>query len=256
MSLLILQIPRKDTKTKYLRKATMKTTFCLQIFLIIAISFGIASNTILQLPLTINPLLQDWVRKGNFLTILFNNDSNYYSQVSFSDIINKLGLLPRVQGVKSIEALVILAAAAKADGLKPQNFKFVQPSKWSINMSEQDFANVSIQFTIPVNDSTTLFNIQEKMFKVLEKKFEFTTDEVAQGLNKSKVEIYSALEPGWIDIVHFITEKNILRLAEKYTIPPFYIAQALNMSQSELYNSTLPQLEDILNNKLHLIKGW
>ena len=122
-------------------------------------------------------------------------------------------------------------------------------------MSEQDFANASTQFTIPVNDSTTLFNIQEKMFKVLEKKFEFTTDEVAQGLSKSKEEIYSALEPGWIDIVHFITEKNILRLAEKYTIPPFYIAQALNMSQSELYNSTLPQLEDILNNKLHIIKG-
>ena len=68
------------------------------------------------------------------------------------------------------------------------------------------------------------------MFKVLEKRFNFKTEDIAKKLNATKNEVYAFLEPGWIKVVHIITEKNILSLSVNYTIPPFYIAEALNMS--------------------------
>ena len=93
------------------------------------------------------------------------------------------------------------------------------------------------------------------MFKVLEKRFNFKTEEIAERFNITKDEIYALLEPGWIKVVNFITEKNILALSTTLKIPPICIAEALNLSLSELYNSTLPQLDDICKNKIDIIKG-
>ena len=215
-----------------------------------------ASNNTLELPLTINPLLQDGVEKGSRINPWISSDKEYYSEITFSDFITKLKLKPDVQAKKAIYPLFLLILAAKLDGLSRHDFKFLQRSKWSINMTADDFANVSADIALPVKDNVTLIAVQKAMFKVLEKRFQFTTEEVAEGLNMSKVEIYSCLEPGWIKIVHFITQKNIFRLTQAYDIPPSYIAKSLNMTLVELENSTLPQLEVILNEKLHIIKGW
>lgn len=215
-----------------------------------------ASNNTLELPLTINPLLQDGVEKGSRINPWISSDKEYYSEITFSDFITKLKLKPDVQAKKAIYPLFLLILAAKLDGLSRHDFKFLQRSKWSINMTADDFANVSADIALPVKDNVTLIAVQKAMFKVLEKRFQFTTEEVAEGLNRSKVEIYSCLEPGWIKIVHFITQKNIFRLTQAYDIPPSYIAKSLNMTLVELEDSTLPQLEVILNEKLHIIKGW
>jgi hypothetical protein len=113
-------------------------------------------------------------------------------------------------------------------------------------MSVEELANVSNNIILPLNDTVPFIIIQEAMFKVLEKRFNFKMDEIAERLSSTKDDIYAFLEPGWIKVVNFITEKNILALSTNYSIPPSYIAEALNMSLPELYNSTLSQLENIL----------
>ncbi|CAB4031434.1 Hypothetical predicted protein, partial [Paramuricea clavata] len=168
------------------------------------------------------------------------------------DIHEKVKVLLIRHNYANVESLVVLGLAAIGNGLTVE--KFLQPSKWTIIMSLEELANVSNNFTLPLTDEVFFYTIQEAMFKVLEKRFNFKTEEIAEHLNTTKDEVYAFLEPGWIRVVNFITEKNILALSTNYTIPPFYIAEALNMSLPDLYNSTLPQLEDILVNKLDIIK--
>ena len=214
-----------------------------------------ASNTTLQLPITINPLVQDSIQRDDLTGGLIYVHGTFFENVTFNDIVKNLNYKPSHQLKKNLQSLVVLGLAAQANGLTVEQFEFIQASKWTIIISVEELANVSNNITLPLNDKMPLIIIQEAMFRVLEKKFNFKTEEIAERLNTTKEEIYAFLEPGWIKVVNFITQKNILALSTNYTIPPFYIAEALNMSLSELYNSTLPQLEDILVNKIDIIKG-
>jgi hypothetical protein len=226
----------------------------LLIFLAIFSSYGgSASNNTLQLPITINRLIQDAIQRNALTDAFVQLSKTFFEHVTFSDIVTKLDYKPLPQLRKTLEGVIILGLAAIAHGVTVD--KFLQPSKWTIIMSVEELANASNNITLPLNDKVRLIAIQEAMFKVLEKRFNFKTEEIAEHLNTTKDEVYAFLEPGWINVVNFITEKNILALSRNYTIPPFYIAEALNMSLPELYNSTLPQLEDILVNKLDIIKG-
>ena len=216
---------------------------------------GSASNTTLQLPITINALVQDSIQRGDLADGLIHVHGAFFENVTFNDIVKNLHHKPSHQLKKNFQSLVVLGLAAQANGLTVEQYEFIQTSTWTIIMSAEELANVSKNITLPLNDKMPLIIIQEAMFKVLEKKFNFKTEEVAERLNTTKDEIYAFLEPGWIKVVNFISEKNILALSTNYTISPFYIAEALNMSLSELYNSTLPQLEDILLNKIDIIKG-
>ena len=216
---------------------------------------GSVPNNTLLLPMTINPLVQDAIKLDDFTKILIQNNQTFFENITFSDIVNTLGFPSLPQLKKEYHAIFVLALAAKGDGLTADKFEFLQPSKWAISLSVSDLASASNNVTLPISHEVTLLAIQEAMFKVLEKRFNFKTEEIAKKLNATNDEVYAFLEPGWIKVVHFITEKNILSLSVNYTIPPFYIAEALNMSMGDLYNSTLPQLEDILVNKVDVIKG-
>ena len=234
----------------------MATITYLLIFLAIFSSHGGgASNTTLQLPITINPLVQDAIQRGTFTDVLIQTNTTFFEYVTFNDIVKNLKYKPLPQLQKNLPSLLVLGLAAKDNGLTVDKFEFLQTSKWTITMSVEEMANVSNNIILPLNDQVPLIKIQEAMFKILEKRFNFKTEEIAEHLNITKDEVYAFLEPGWIKVVNIITEKNILALSRNYTIPPFYIAEALNMSLPELYNSTLPQLEDILVNKIDIIKG-
>ena len=233
-------------------------TTTLNVFTLLAIvsSCGgsVPSNTLL-LPITINPLVQDAIKLDNFTKKFIQDQPTFFENITLSDIVNTLQLPPLPQVRKEYHAIFILALAANVQGLTADKFEFLQTSKWAISLSVMDLAGASNNVTLPISHKVTLIAIQEAMFKVLEKRFNFKTEEIAKKLNATKDEVYAFLEPGWIKVVHFITEKNILSLSVNYTIPPFYIAESLNMSMGDLYNSTLPQLEDILVNKVDVIKG-
>ncbi len=231
----------------------------LLIFLAIFSIYGGSTSNTLQLPITINPLIQDAIQRDNFTNGFIKSYPTFYRHVTFNDIVKFLGEKPLVNLKKSWAGLVVLGLAAMAHGLSVDKFEFLQTSKWTITMSVEELANISNNITLPLNDTVRFIVIQEAMFKVLEKRFNFKTDEIVERLNNTNIttndDIYALLEPGWIKVVNFITEKNILALSTNYSIPPFYIAEALNTSLPELYNSTLPQLEDILVNKIDIIKG-
>ncbi|CAB4043580.1 Hypothetical predicted protein, partial [Paramuricea clavata] len=227
-------------------------TFLLFLLAIFSSYGGNASNNTLHLPLTINRLIQDAIQRDPLMDAYIQLNKTFFDHATFSDIVNSLDQKPLPQLKKSLTGVIIVGLAAIAHGLTVD--KFLQPSKWTIIMSVEELANVSNNITLPLNDKVVLITIQEAMFNVLEKRFNFKTEEIAEHLNTTKDEVYAFLEPGWIKVVNFITKKNILALSRNYTIPPFYIAEALNMSLPELYNSTLPQLEDILVNKINIIK--
>ena len=214
-----------------------------------------ASNTTLQLPITINPVFQDGIQRGN-ITNLFFDKRAILKDITFNDVVKSLNFSARViQLNKTFEAFTLLSLAAEAHGLTVDKLEFINASKWTIVMSAEELASVSNKITLPLHDKMRLLTFQEAMYKILEKRFNFKTEEISERLNTTKNEIYAFLEPGWIRVVNFITEKNILALSKNYTIPPFYIAEALNMTLSELYHSTLPQLEYILMNKIDVIRG-
>ncbi len=235
---------------------TIKMTMIkyLLIFLAIFTSHG-KSDTTLQLPITINPLVQDAIQRDSITNAIIQTEATLFKHVTFNDIVKNLGYPPYRQLENNLKGLVVLGLAAIANGLTVEKLEFLQTSNWTITVSLEELANVSHNITLPLNDTVPFIIIQEAMFKVLEKRFNFKMDEIAERLSTTKDEIYAFLEPGWIKVVNFITEKNILALSTNYSIPPFYIAEALNMSLSELYNLTLPQLEDILVNKTDIIKG-
>ena len=167
---------------------------------------------------------------GQFYKILIiQSNATFFEHVTFSDIVKTLHLPPPSQLEKQYHAIFVLGLAAQADGLTADKFEFLQTSKWAITMSEKDLASVSNNITLPINNEVTLIAIQDAMFKVLEKRFNFKTEEIAQKFNKTEDQVYAFLEPAWIKVVNFITNKTIVTLSENYTIPPFYIAEALNM---------------------------
>ena len=235
----------------------MTTPLYLLIFFTILLGCGEnAQNNTLLLPITINPLVQDAIQLDNFTKSLIQLQPTFFEAVTLNDIVKSLDLPSFPQLKKKYHAIFVLGLAAHAHGLTREKFEFLQTSKWAINVSIKDLASVSNKITLPINNNVTLIAIQDAMFKVLEKRFNFKTEEIAQKLNKTKDQIYAFLEPGWTKVINFITNKTILTLSENYTIPPFYIAEALNMSLEGLHNVTLPQLEDVLVNKIDLIRGW
>lgn len=206
-----------------------------------------STHSTLELPITITPLLQDIIQIDDFTKAIVQAYPNFFKNVTFSDLVKNLNHEPYVELKKRFVGVVALGLAAEENGLTVDNFEFLQVSKWTIALSVQDLADVSNNITLPLRaDEETLYAIQDAMFKILEKRFNFRTEEIEEHLNATKDEIFAFLEPGWIKVVNFITEKNILALSRNYTVPPLYIAEALNISLSELYNVTLPQLEDIL----------
>ena len=201
--------------------------------------------------------MQDAIKLDNFTKQFIQDQPTFFESITFSDIVKSLRFRwPFPQLKQKYHSIVILALVAQLNGLTTDKFEFLQTSKWAISLSVSDLASASNNVTLPITHNVTLITIQEAMFKVLEKRFNFKTEDIAKKLNATKDEVYAFLEPGWIKVVHFITEKNILSSSVNYTIPPFYIAGALNMSLGDLYNSTLPQLEDILINKTDVIKGF
>lgn len=214
-----------------------------------------ASNTTLQLPITISPLVQNAIQLSDLSNSFVQLNQSFFETVTLGDIVKNLRLTGLVELKKTLKGIIVLGLAAISNGLTVDNFEFTKTSKWTITIPVEELAAVFKNTTPPLNDKIVLIDIQAAMFKVLETRFNFKTEEIAGRLNTTKTEVYAFFEPGWIKVVNFITEKNILALAANYTIAPVYIAEAVNLTLPELYNSTLPELENILSKKIEIIKG-
>ena len=239
----------------YQTNLNMKSTIVTNFFILLEIFVSYGKSDTLRLPITINQLVQDAIERDDFTDSIIKLNAAFFGNITLSDIVKDLNIETLPQLRKSWQGLVILGLAAQNNGLTVDKFEYVQTSKWTIIMTVEQLANVSDNITLPLNNEVALITIQEAMFKILEKKFNFKTEEIVENFNTTKDEVYAFLEPGWIKVVNFITKKNILALSRNYSISPLHIAEALNMSLQELYNLTLPQLEDTLINKNDLIKG-
>ena len=220
-------------------------TYFLIFLAIIVCNGGSINNHALQLPITISPLVQDAVQRGDLTDRLIQLHATFFMNVTFSDIVKYLNIKPVVELSKDFKVMVVIGLAAMSNGLTVDQFEFLHPSNWAIQLSVEELAHVSSNITLPLTDEVPLIIIQEAMFKHLEKRYNFSIEEIAENLGTTKEEIYAFLEPGWIKVVNFITQKTVLAMSQNYSISPRDIAAVFNMKLPELYNSTLKQLEHI-----------
>ena len=131
---------------------------------------GNASNDTLQLPIIINPLVQDAIQRDDVTEALVQVNPIFFERATFSDIVQNLQYEPLPQLKKVFVSLAVLGLAAEANGLTVEKFEFPQTSKWTITMTVEDLASVSNNITLPLRaDQETLYAIQDVMFKILEK---------------------------------------------------------------------------------------
>ena len=220
-------------------------TYFLIFLAIIVCNGGSINNHTLQLPITISPLVQDALQRGDLTDRLIQLHATFFMNVTFSDIVKYLNVKPVVELSKHFKGMIVVGLAAVSNGLTVDQFEFLHPSNWAIQLSVEELAHVSSNITLPLTDKVPLIIIQEAMFKHLEKRYNFSTEEIAEHLGATKDEIYAFLEPGWIKVVNFITQKTVLAMSQNYSISPDDIAAVFNMKLPELYNSTLKQLEHI-----------
>ena len=193
----------------------------------------------IELPITISPLVQNAIKLGDATDLIVKKHATLFENVTFGDIVK--GLRPLSYLRKNFAEMI---QEAISHGSTVDKFEPVQTSKWTISLSVEELAEVSSNFTLPITDKVPLIVIQEAMFKVLEKKYNFRLEEIEKKFG-NKDEIYAFLEPMWIEVVKFITEKCFKALSECYSISLPDIAAALNMKVPELFNVPLRQLADI-----------
>ncbi len=94
-------------------------------FLAIFSSHGVsASNNTLQLPITINPLVQDAIQQGSLTDAVIQSNTTFFEHVTFNDIVKILGMTPLPQIRNNLAGLVVLGLAAQAHGLAVKNLNF------------------------------------------------------------------------------------------------------------------------------------
>ena len=196
----------------------------------------------IELPITISPLVQNAIKLGDEADQIVKKHATLFENVTFGDIVKGFKL-QRLSYLRRNFAEMIQEAISH--GSTVDKFEPVQKSKWTISLSVEELAEVSSNFTIPITDEVPLIVIQEAMFKVLEKKFNFGLDEIEKQFGNKKDEIYAFLEPMWIEVVKFITKKCFKSLSDWHSIPLHDIAAVLNMKQAELSCVPLRQLAGI-----------
>ena len=156
--------------------AMASTLNVLTLLAIVSSCGGSVRNYKLLLPITTNPLVQDAIKLDGFTKILIQDNQAFFKIVTFSDIVKALGFSSLPQLKKEYHNIFVLALAAQHDGLTADKFEFLQTSKWAISLPVTDLASASNNVTLPISHKVTLIAIQEAMFKVLEKTFNFKTE--------------------------------------------------------------------------------
>ena len=204
----------------------------------------------LQMPLTINPVVQEVVtERGSIVRFFSGLNSEFYGRLSAVDMVVQLGQgLTQVMR-NSVKGAVVLGEAARSDGLRTDQLLYNPRNKWTVNISLTDIRQVlttSEQHLYPIADNITLSLLQDLGIRVLERKYNLSLGDQTELLHSSNSSTFQAIEQDWINVVMFIAKRKIKELANKHGLEIETLAKALNVSLGEVYNVTLEELDQIL----------
>ena len=205
---------------------------------------------LLQMPLTINPVIQEVVTKRGTIVKLFSNlDSEFFSRLSPVDMVTSLERSLSHVMRNTVSGAVVLGVAAKSDGLTTEQLLYNPHNKWTVNVSITEIRAVLTTdepHLYPLSDNITLRKLQDLGFRVLQHKYNISLENQAEMLHSSNASTFQAIEQDWINVVKYITVTKTNSLAKNYGVSVETLAEALNLTSSELHSVTLGELDKIL----------
>jgi uncharacterized protein (UPF0262 family) len=205
---------------------------------------------LLQMPLTINPVLQDVIaERGSIVKFFSGLDPEFNSKLSPVDMAISLDQTISNVMRNTISGAVVLGVAAKKNGLTTEQLLYNPQNKWTVNISMPEIRAVLTSDELnlyPFADNITLTKLQNLGVRVLGHKYNISLESHAEALHSSNASTFEAIEQDWINVVNYITANKVNRLAERYKVDTDTLANALNLTLSELYHVTLGGLDEIL----------
>lgn len=211
------------------------------------------------MPLTINPVVQDSITvRREIVSRFFSTDPIFFSRLTPADIVmnlnNSLSFVMR----KNIVGAVVLGVAAKVAGLQVAKLRYQPDNKWTVNVSLTDIQGVLTEaekHLLPLSDNITLNALQKLGLRVLQRRYNVSLGNISESLYTSTAMTFQSIQDDWIQVVKFITETNVNRLAARYRVSVSAFAQAFNVTSNELYAMTLDQLDGLLSTRFTLVRG-
>ena len=211
----------------------------------------------LQMPLSINPVVQEVItERGEILTLFYATNTEYYSKLSPVDMVISLEQSLSKVMRNTVSGAVVLGIAAKNNGLTTDKLIYNARNRWTVNVSLSEIRAVLTadeEYLYPISDNITLSKLQNLGLRVLGRKYNVSVENQTDALHSSNAITFRAVEQDWIDVVKYITKTKLVMLAEKYDVNMDILAKTLNLTSSELFNVTLGQLDGILAKDLHFL---
>lgn len=211
----------------------------------------------LQMPLSINPVVQEVItERGEILTLFYATNTEYFSKLSPVDMVISLEQSLSKVMRNTVSGAVVLGIAAKTNGLTTDKLLYNARNRWTVNVSLSEIRAVLTadeEYLYPISDNITLSKLQNLGLRVLGRKYNVSVENQTEALHSSNASTFRAVEQDWIDVVKYITKTKLVMLAEKYDVSVDILAKTLNLTSSELFNVTLGQLDGILEKDLHFL---
>ncbi|CAB3983120.1 Hypothetical predicted protein [Paramuricea clavata] len=205
---------------------------------------------LLQMPLTINPVIQEVITKRGTIVKLFSGlHPEFFSRLSPVDMVTSLERSLSHVMRNTVSGAVVLGVAARSDGLTTEQLLYNPHNKWTVNVSITEIRAVlktDEQHLYPLSDNVTVRKLQELGFRVLQHKYNISLENQAEMLHSSNASTFQAIEQDWINVVKYITVTKTNSLAKNYGVSVETLAEALNLTSSELHSVTLGELDKIL----------
>ncbi len=213
-----------------------------------------SGELLLQMPLTINPVLQEVITKRGTIVQLFSGlNAEFYSRLSPVDMATSLGQSISHVMRNTISGAVVLGVAAKSNGLTTEELLYNPQNKWTVNISITEIRAVLATDELnlyPFSDNITLTKLQNLGLRVLGYKYNISLENQVEAFLSSNASTFRTIEQDWITVVRYITASKLNKLAERFEVNVETLAKALKLTSSELYNVTLTELDEIL------LKDW
>ena len=224
--------------------------YLLLITIITTITNFAGGELFLQMPLTINPVLQDVITKRGTIVKLFSGlDPVFNSRLSPVDMAISLDQTISNVMRNTIRGAVVLGVAAKENGLTTEQLLYNPHNKWTVNVSLSEIraALTADELNLyPFGDNITLTKLQNLGLRALGYKYNISIESQAEALHSSNATTFESIERDWINFVRYITANKVIKLAERYKVNTEALAKALNLTLNKLYQVTLRELDEIL----------
>ena len=224
--------------------------FCL---VLLMLAWQAKCNDKYDIPVAINPLIQDPDAIDAEASFFYNSDKIFFSKVTVIDatINAEQPIQETIQ--KKISVVFLTVASSHVSGtLKLDDLRYKTKSKWSYSVDVRSILKAGT--LTKIDDQTIIYKIQENAMKVLEERFDFEKSEILNRLEMQSMEYYAVDEAKWIKVVEIIVEKVIANRSESLKLTSCYLAEMVGKTVAQMQGFTLNEVDMHIYNKTVLLE--